>query len=163
MKNDRINSKKILLSVFIVIIAVATILIVAINFFHIDFVHEKLPIAITLDEDNILNGDGSEDNPITPIKTPEVITVAPRALPWDENDLEFIEYRHKIYEKTRDVSLEYLSEYGQKTDVDYKFVKGSPNTLTYKLCGADDGSEYIVTISFKNKNNPTVTYEKSKA
>lgn len=161
MKNNKINNKKILLSIVIVVVVVATILIVAVNFFHIDFVHEKQPIAITLDEDNILSGDGSEDNPITPIKTPEVIKVGPRLFPWNENNTEFIEYRHKIYDQTLDVSLEYLSEYGQKTAIDYKFVKGSPNTLTYKLCGADDGSEYIVTINFKDKNNPTVTYEKS--
>lgn len=160
MKDNTTKKKRILLLVAFVVIAIVTTSIVLINFFHIDFVYEKCPIAMPLDEDNIKSGDGSEDNPIIPVKTPEVIEVMPRIMPWNENDLEFREYRHKIYEQTRDISLEYLSEHGQKTDIDYKFVKGSPNTLTYKLCGADDGSEYIVTINFKDKSNPTVSYEK---
>lgn len=160
VSNRKIKNKKIVLILSLVMIF-AIAMFVAINIFHIDFVYEKTGIAMSLDDNNILSGDGSEESPITPIKTPEIVTVAPRVFPWNTNDEEFRTYRHKIYEQTLDVSIEYLNEYGQLIDIDYKFLKGTPHTLTYMLCGATDGSEYIVTINFKDKNNPTVSYEKS--
>lgn len=163
MKNKIFKRKKItVIAISSVLIVAAVFVSVSIGYFHIDFKFEKTDIAMPLEKNNVSSGDGSESNPITPVKTPSVVTVAPRVLPWNENSEEFREYRHKIYTQTQDICLEYIKEYGQLTEIDYKFVKGSPNTLTYKLCGAEDGSEYLITINFADKSNPTVSYEKNK-
>ena len=133
MKNKIFKRKKItFIAISSVLIVAAVFVSVSIGYFHIDFKFEKTDIAMPLEKNNVSSGDGSESNPITPVKTPSVVTVAPRVLPWNENSEEF------------------------------KFVKGSPNTLTYKLCGAEDGSEYLITINFADKSNPTVSYEKNK-
>lgn len=149
------TKKKAVVAVVSVLAVFAIILTVAVEFFHIDFQHEKVSVTLMPDAENYAGGDGTEENPIYGKITPEIIIVSPRKFPWTD-----AEYRHTIYTETSNICIKYLEEYGQKItpDLNYKFVKGSPNSLTYKLTGAPNGDEYIVTINFKDKTNPHVSY-----
>ncbi len=156
------KKKTIIISVVAVALVVAVGITLAFEFFHIDFVQEKMgfiPPSDKIPEEYIVGGDGTEENPYQLSQNAYVISVRPRTSINDE-DQEKVEFMCKIHDATTAVCEEYLYEFGLFTDVSCKFVKGSPNTLTYKLCGAPNGEEYIVTINWKEKDNPSVTYEK---
>ena len=104
---------------------------------------------------------GTGDTPENAIDLParEMTTIQVVKFPWDSN--ESYENKDKITQETLAIAIRYYYDFdngaGPEFDMKYRFLFGTPHTITYKLYGEPGGTEYIVSVRL-NKSSYRVDY-----
>ncbi|MCR4594871.1 MAG: MerR family transcriptional regulator [Clostridiales bacterium] len=157
---------KIAVAVFVAVVTVALFFLFCV--YHITWEREQVSFSYTPKSAVAAKEKygGSGENPDNAILLPdrEITIINIKQFPWDSKKT--CENKIGILKETQDIAIKYYSDFdlgpGPGFDMEYKFLMGTPNSITYKLYGEPGGTAYIVTVKLKKDSYDVKYYTESK-
>lgn len=143
------NKKKIFIP-FLVIAFIAILIYVLFAFIHITWVRDEISIPVYNPTSEMIDGgEGTEDSPnnITG-NVGTVITVNPVIFSFDSDEVKA--YKSQISRLTGDKALEICQKTGYG-EYGYRFLGGTPNSLSYMIYSDEFDVQYKITVKVKNQ------------
>ena len=156
---------KIVLAVFLAVVTVALFFIFGI--YHITWEREQVGYTYTpksaVAAKEKYGGSGENPDNAIPLPVREITAIKVKEFPWDSQKTR--ENKLGILRETEDIAMKYYSDFdmgpGPEFDMKYRFLMGTPNSITYKLYGEPGDTAYIVTVKLKKDSYDVKYYTES--
>ena len=143
------NKKKILIP-FLVIAFIAILIYVLFAFIHITWIREELHVPVYNPPPELIGGgDGTEEHPYQVLGNGgTVITINPTNFSRDSYKVR--KYKEEIRRQTTEKALEICQKSGYG-EYGYRFLGGTPNSLSYMIYSDEFDVQYKITVKVKNQ------------